>query len=308
MSHLIGTDLLRHVLMLDVDERESGFSQIVNGLSRRGLAVAGALGIAVNIFYLFMHIVVMGYEPQLVYDAAHPDAVVMWDKLLYLAISVIGFAFSRTRYAETRGRLILGLLVFLAAIAMLVDDLASDQQSVYAVGYLTIIMFLAVGAMPFKPVHILVMCTGILLAMVLGPDLIEQLSVSETTLLRRATYWTVASALLVGISSLVYRSRYDQFVARQAIEAAEQQIRDHARSLETKTVALAAAIETTEEQAEQLRRLERLKSKFFASISQEFRTPITLILGPAKDEIDREGENLPESTLASLNLIERSQG
>ena len=53
-------------------------------------------------------------------------------------------------------------------------------------------------------------------------------------------------------------------------------------------------------QSERLAELDRLKSRFFANISHEFRTPLTLILGPAEQAIETTQES---STRQKLHLI-----
>jgi len=56
-------------------------------------------------------------------------------------------------------------------------------------------------------------------------------------------------------------------------------------------------------EARKLHEVDQLKSRFFANISHEFRTPLTLILGPAKLMIERTRE---EDTRNELRVIQRS--
>jgi signal transduction histidine kinase/DNA-binding response OmpR family regulator len=94
------------------------------------------------------------------------------------------------------------------------------------------------------------------------------------------TWWayTIYGSLLIGFAFSGYRLRLRQIYLKQHAEM------EHF-------------------QAERLAEVDRLKSRFFANISHEFRTPLTLILGPAEQLLE---SNKDSAVQQKLSLIKNN--
>jgi signal transduction histidine kinase len=73
----------------------------------------------------------------------------------------------------------------------------------------------------------------------------------------------------------------------------------------TGAIANADAYEQERRRAETLAELDRAKTTFFSNVSHEFRTPLTLMLGPLEDSL-AEPEHLRQADLERLRLVHRN--
>lgn len=94
--------------------------------------------------------------------------------------------------------------------------------------------------------------------------------------------------LLVGTTALGWVTlRYRAARAHRREELLTQ-------AVDERTAKLTVALDTVARQADQLRTLDEAKSRFFANVSHEFRTPLSLIIGPVDDLREgRAGELAP---------------
>ena len=68
----------------------------------------------------------------------------------------------------------------------------------------------------------------------------------------------------------------------------------------------AQAYESEKKRAEALAELDRAKTAFFSNVSHEFRTPLTLMLGPVEDLLSRSYTDLPPSAKGQLEVVNRN--
>ncbi|NJN78824.1 MAG: hypothetical protein HC803_11305 [Saprospiraceae bacterium] len=98
-------------------------------------------------------------------------------------------------------------------------------------------------------------------------------------------WWFIGLALALVAASvfLFFKNRTQNLLEEQArLE----------KMVESRTAKIELDKKVIEQQAKALQELDKAKSKFFSNITHEFRTPLTLILGPVKQL--HEVENEPE--------------
>ncbi len=111
------------------------------------------------------------------------------------------------------------------------------------------------------------------------------------------TWWAYLLYLLAGLLSTAFIVRWRSNELRKEKLALEGMVASRTAELQISNDKLQAQKVKLKAQAEKLRTVDQMKSRLFANISHEFRTPLTLIKGPL-DQLNR----FPESKLSTAHL------
>jgi signal transduction histidine kinase/DNA-binding response OmpR family regulator len=240
-------------------EDEEAFRERLTTLTQTGLQWGGLVGVVGVLALVLVHWGLLGRPATWWYPASmSPDVFVLWDKAV-----VVGVCLAAVGLGARRCRLWVGRAGGTAlALAVAVVSLTHDAyRGILSVEYLVLVYLLVVAVIPYRPWQALVVglaLTGVFYGLghygLPGTAAAHPALVTAGHLVRMG----FASVVLTGVSGLLYVTRIRQHRARRTAERLHEQVAD----------------------------LERAKSRFFADVSDEFRTPLTLLLGSIREALD----------------------
>lgn len=127
----------------------------------------------------------------------------------------------------------------------------------------------------------------------------QQNEISQSKLARQKTL-TFSAIVLLLVSVIGVYLIYKRYQEKQRINTL---LKTKNLEIEDKKQRIEEQNEKLEIQAKQLRELDESKSRFFTNISHEFRTPLTLIIGPTEQLIEQTQDNKVKT---SLQLIQHN--
>jgi two-component system NtrC family sensor kinase len=190
------------------------YQNIIGQLNRTTMTVFGLLALITPSLFLLYHFFFgkpLGwrYGPSL-----ESQTVVVWDKLVIIAVGVALLLLSRAAFGRRRGRLLTASFFIVVSVAMVLDDLAGGSLS-FTPAYLSILMFVAVAA-PFAAWQTLTLCLVIIAAALItvefGTSLIGHPAVAVD--FNRWILLGLSTVLATGLSAVLHHTRRRQFLER----------------------------------------------------------------------------------------------
>lgn len=200
-------------------EKNPEFWKRLQSMTKGGMRAAGMLGVGGAAVYVLAHALSDANFVWSYRGTGSIKPVVLWNKALIALFGFVLLASSRMQMDLRVGRSLISLFLFATALALIWED-KDAADFTFTAGWLSLVMFVSVGAFPFRPLQTGAICATIvvLYAVIealqsgLPGGLASRLNVS------RLIFLGIVTLLCVIMSSAIYVSRLEQFVSLQRIQ------------------------------------------------------------------------------------------
>ena len=206
-------------------ERDPEFRDDICRRSRVGMFASGVLGMTGPLALLMAHAFLVKWRMI----AALDDSVrtmAYWVPLAAVGITLSLVVLGRTRWGPRHGRLLVALAVLGLTVVVPLDSIAAGAHHPSKFGLLAVFMLIAVGTMPYRAWHTIMLGVGITIAYALTALIVPGMYGNNPLNLipELPIFMVILTIICAGISGLMYQARYRQFMARQGETVLREQI------------------------------------------------------------------------------------
>ncbi len=206
-------------------EREPEFRKTMESVASSGMRVAGMLGLGGATIFVLAN-VIAGSNFVWWYEGVDPTRpVVLWSVVLIAGLGIGMLAAAHLHLRLRAGRLLMSLFLLVVAFALIWEDMEKGDFR-FTAEWLTLVMFFAVGTVPFQPWQTGVLCVSI-------TSIYAFLQASQSTLagglstgddVAQLIYLGVVTFLCMTMSSAIYVSRWEQYRSRRRLQQMQDQL------------------------------------------------------------------------------------